>query len=287
MAISGKIIRSQLALLRPLTTNASLEAPEGGRLWNDSWCAMSKLQLTGKTGSCTVTAVGVAGDFFLFHPLPLCSGSYLTADDYMGDRVVLDEQAAWALFGGSNVAGMDVECGGRPYPIAGVVSREKDFATKRACEDMAVVYMSMDAFQALTQASICTYEIVMPDPISGYAKNLVTEKFPVGDGLIVQNTGRYSLKNLWTVLREFGVRSMNTHAVIYPYWENAARMTEDHAALALTLCVLFALFPAVMVVYVAVRLAKKTAVAAAEAAAEAIEEKVEENREKHYIRTGI
>ena len=30
---------------------------------------------------------------------------------------------------------------------------------------------------------------------------------------------------------------MNTHAVIYPYWENAARLTEDYAALFLLLAI--------------------------------------------------
>ena len=285
--VSEDSIRSFRQEMMQELTNASLETPEGGRLWNDCWCAMSKLELTGKSGSCTVTAIGVAGDFFLFHPLPLRSGSYLTSEDYMGDRIVLDEQASWALFGGENVAGMDVDCGGRPYPVAGVVAREKDFATKRACEDMAIAYMSMDAFRQLTQSAICSYEVVMPEPITGFAKKVVSEKFPVGDGIVVQNTNRYSLKNLYQVLRDFGVRSMNTHAVIYPYWENAARLTEDHAAMSLLLCILFALIPAVMVVYVSVRLIKKTAVTAAEAAAEAIEEKVEENKEKHYVRTGI
>ncbi len=274
------------AMARALN-DASLEAPENGRLWDDAFCAFAKLELSGPGGTCSVTAVGVGGDFFLFHPLHLRAGSYLTADDYMADRLVLDEQSAWALFGGLDVAGMGVQCGTREYPVAGVVARETDFATRRACTDVAMVYMSYDALKALTEAQIQSYEVVMPEPISGFAMSVMRDHFPVGDGVLVDNTRRYSLKNLWTVLKDFGVRSMNTHAVIYPYWENAARMTEDHAALALLLCVLFGLFPVVSFVVVTVKYLKMGVTAAAESAAEAIEERVEEEKEKHYVRTGI
>lgn len=82
----------------------------------------------------TVTAVGAGGNYFLFHPLTLLSGGYISDEDYMADRVVLDAQTAFNLFGSSDVAGMEVTINGRTFPIAGVVQSESDFATNaRPC----------------------------------------------------------------------------------------------------------------------------------------------------------
>ena len=59
----------------------------------------------------------------------------------------------------------------------------------------------------------------MPDPISGYALSVIKDKFPLGDGVAVENSNRYSALSLAKVALAYGERSMNTHAVIYPYWE--------------------------------------------------------------------
>lgn len=274
----------------------SMEAPEGGSLYTDAYSGQTSLSVSSASGSSTVTAIGVGGDFFLFHPLPLRSGSYLTGEDYMADRVVLDEQTAWALFGSSDAAGMEVTINGVTYPVAGVVAREDDHASRAAltAEDAqnaktatALVFMSYEALNNISETPIDCYEIVLPDPVSGYGKKLVSDNFSAGNGAIVQNTDRYSVPRLWTVLTGFGTRVMSRQGVIYPYWENAARMTETYAALYLLLGVLFALMPVVCLVIVLVKLVKREVQRAAYSAAHAIEEKVEENKRKHYVKGGI
>ena len=120
----------------------------------------------------------------------------------MADRVVLDAQTAFNLFGSSDVAGMEVTINGRTFPIAGVVQSESDFATNAALAagneasgdtsgsstSTAMIYMSYSALNAMAELPIDCYEIVLPDPVSGFAKKLMTEKFPIGSGAIVQNT---------------------------------------------------------------------------------------------------
>ena len=115
----------------------------------------------------------MGGDFFLFHPLTLRSGSYLTANDYMNDRVLLDEELAWALFGSYDVAGMSIQIGERTYPVAGVVHREDDFASKKAYQDGPGMFMSYDALNAISETKLSAYELVMPDMISGFAESIV------------------------------------------------------------------------------------------------------------------
>lgn len=94
-----------------------MEAPEGGSLYTDAYSGRTSLSVSGKSpGSVTVTAVGAGGNYFLFHPLTLLSGGYISDEDYMADRVVLDAQTAFNLFGSSDVAGMEVTINGRTSP---------------------------------------------------------------------------------------------------------------------------------------------------------------------------
>ena len=168
-------------------------ADTSARLYADAYSGSTQLSVSGKSpGSVTVTAIGVGGDYFLFHPLQLLSGGYVSDEDYMADRVVLDAQTAFNLFGSSDVAGMEVTINGKTFPIAGVVKSEDDFATAAALDagaeassdptgvqsaSKAMIYMSYAALNAMAELPIDCYEIVLPDPVSGFAKGLVADNF--------------------------------------------------------------------------------------------------------------
>lgn len=287
----GKLEQSEIESFRrsldQKLIDASLEAPEGASLYDDAYSGVTTVSVTSGKTSLSVKTVGVGGDFFLFHPMQLRAGSYLTADDYMNDRVLLDEELAWALFGSYDVAGMSIQIGERTYPVAGVVHREDDFASARAYQDGAGMFMSYEALNAISETKLSCYEIVMPDMISGFAENTVSETFPVGNGVVVENTGRYSFLSLVKILGSYGERSMNTKGVIYPYWENAARLTEDYAALLLLLTVLTGVFPAVYAGVFAVRTLRRLVKTAASAAGRRLEAQIERQKEKRYVRKGI
>ena len=68
---------------------ASLTAPEGGSLYDDAWSGKATLSIDGQRGSVSVKTLGVGGDFFLFHPLVLRSGAYLSAKDFMPGQSVI------------------------------------------------------------------------------------------------------------------------------------------------------------------------------------------------------
>lgn len=252
-----EILQFRRTLEQKLVEN-SLEAPQGGSLYADAWSASATLTVTGDHGSAQVATIGVGGNFFLFHPLTLRSGSYLSEDDLMQDRVVLDETLAWTLFGSSDVAGMTVYINQKPYYVAGVVHREDDPASSRAYRDNAGMFLSYDAFYALTGQNVTCYEIVLPNPISGFGLGLVEESFSVGTGVIVENSTRYSMGNLLQVVADYGLRSMGHNGVVYPYWENAVRLTEDWLAAILVVMGLCIICPAVTLLVEAIRAAVKT-----------------------------
>jgi len=242
---------SVLLFRRSLDTalvNASIDTPQGRILYTDAWSAEYTVSLVDSRGfpvSANATAIG--GDFFLFHPYFLKSGSYLSPNDVMHDRVILDEELAWRLFGSSNLEGFEVLINARPFQVAGVISRESDTASTKAYTAGAGLFMTLEALAELTETeiNITCYEIVMPNPITGFALKTMTDQIPSTDVKIIENSARYSMSNSFEIIRSFGERSMRTYPITYPYWENAARYTEDWLALILILSFLFITFPAI------------------------------------------
>ena len=268
----------------------SLEAPENGSLTIDAYCGFAGVTVSSEntTGS-SVKAAGVGGDFFYFHPLTLLGGSYIRSDDLMDDLVVLDEETAWRLFGGTDLAGLTMYINDKPFVVAGVVARETDFATQKAYTGDGGVYMSYSALSRLVEtASITCYEIVMPNPIRNFAKGIL-EDFPADGGDLVENSSRYEFSHLLEVAKNFAERSMRLNGVIYPYWENAVRLTEDYAALLAVLSIVFAVCPAVTVLVLGIRQIRRTyrfvKAKVPEKVEAAVEKRREERLERQYEKT--
>ena len=239
-------------------------------LYLDAWSAFTVARVSNgrRVGDTQLVAVG--GNFFDFHPLRLVSGSYIQPGDVMDDRVLLDRETAWLLFGASDVAGMGFSLNGSPVVVAGVYEHEKDAFSKSAYGDDMRVYMSYSALRRLgvtdgTSAGgtekdtprIDCYELVMAEPVKGFAYSSVTEKFPIKEAGIVENTYRFEPERLFKLVKNASTRSMQRGVVYIPYWENAARAAEDRAALWLMLGAITGVFPIALLFYALIRSAVK------------------------------
>ncbi len=228
----------------------------GARLWADAYSASGRISLSNDRASLSADAIGIGGDFFLFHPLKLLDGSYFSEDNLNQDHCILDEDAAWQLFGSNQVAGMTVMVGGVPHIVAGVIEREDGRLSKAAGLDGTLVYVSWHTLETLGQSNgINHYEIVMPNPVKNYAFNYVRDHIGVAEDSVdlVENTGRFDLLKRFRTITQFGTRSMNRKAIIYPYWENVARGYEDIIALITLFAALFLAYPTVLAAILAVR----------------------------------
>lgn len=252
---------------------AAVDIDTDAKLFNDAWCTFGKVNVSSEQGKGEVYAIAVGGSFFEFHPLRLLSGSYITEADFTHDRVLLDEDTAWLLFGGTQLQGMSFKINGVPFVVAGVIEREDDAVSKKAYTSGMGIYMSYDAYMALDETAaalmgtgestqpdggaqtdtqsgdkgISCYELVLAEPVKGFTYSLVSEKFPIGGGEIVDNGSRYDALRLLKLAGKFGSRSMQTQGVVYPYWENAARCTEDWSMALLIIAILAGIMPAVTV----------------------------------------
>ena len=223
----------------------------GARLWADAYSADGKITISSDKSSVQADAIGIGGDFFLFHPLKLLSGAYFSGNDLNQDYCVIDQDAAWQLFGSNDVAGMTVYIGGIPHIVTGVVQREDGRLTEAAGLDSTLVYVSYQTLSELgTNNGINHYEIVMPEPVSDFAYNYVKEKLGSAEKEteVVENTSRYCFLSRLKLIPQFGTRSMNGKAIIYPYWENVARGYEDILVVVTLFELLFLLYAMILAI---------------------------------------
>lgn len=222
------------------------------RLVVDGYSAMGKVTVLSEKGKLTdVDAIGIGGDYFLFHPVKLLSGGYFTGEDLMQDSIILDTEGAWQLFGSNDIVGKSVMIGGVPHYVTGVIERDGSKFAKSAGLNKTTVYLSDDSLQAYgTTAGIRNYEVLAPNPVRHFVYNAVKDQLGVAedDMVVVENTTRFKVESLIPVILEFGTRSMQNAAIRFPFWENVARGYEDVCALILIFQFLFLLIPGTILI---------------------------------------
>lgn len=244
----------------------SESANVNARLWADAYSTSGKLNLAGKSGKMEVNAIGAGGDFFLFHPLQLINGGYFSGSDLMQDHIIIDEDIAWQLFGSNDVVGQQITIDGIPHLVSGVIKRDSGRLNDHAGNGNSIAYVSYETMKKHLEsegqsAVISHFEVVMPSPVSKFAYDIVKDKIGIDEAEmeIVENTTRYQLLPLLQIIGDFGMRSMNGKAIIYPYWENIARGYEDILALLLVFRILFLLYPIVLlIIFIIVRWKRRT-----------------------------
>ena len=230
------------------------------RLWIDAVSRQGQVSLKSKMGQVEIDAVGTKGEFFLFHPLQLVSGSYISERNLMKDGVMIDEETAWQLFGSSDVAGQQVELQGVPHIVVGVYKRPQGRIQEAAGLKEPLCFLGIDSLEQYGSArGGYFYEIVLPNPIKGFALSTMNTVLGAENTQVklVENTTRYQTLSLLKVLQSFGIRSMTSESIVYPYWENVARGYEDIFALILLIKILLLIYPLFFTVAVLVRLYKK------------------------------
>ena len=170
------------------------------RSWIDAYSGHTFEELRRDATTVKANVYTVGGDFFMIHPIPLESGSYLDMDNPDVNQIVLDADVAWTLYGSSDVVGKKVWIGATVFTVIGVVKGAETDLDKQAQGEYYSVYVPMKAFQqkssssvksaetpdegdkALTDNSssgpgtkVVCYEVVMPNPIENYALNAVAE----------------------------------------------------------------------------------------------------------------
>lgn len=277
-AIGAESITEVRSVIQQKLIEASY-APDSvtGRLWIDSYMAGTKDSVTkqseiGASGVDSVNILGVGGDFFYFHPMNVISGSTFADKDISQDRVLLDEETAWALYGATDIAGKTVDIAGRPFVISGVYRAGEDKSEKLAKGNESYIFIDYDTFHDMYEnKSIFCYEATLPNPVSGFALLTVKEAFGeaeedmYADDVIpgfsskeyVDNTSRFETLRLLKKLFYMPRILMRTTQVSYPYWENSIRALEWKLEIVLLIEIICLILPIVTICILAVILGRQ------------------------------
>ena len=218
---------------------------ENVRVWIDGYSGECQTSVRRDTNELSVTAVGVGGDFFQFHPYPLLSGSYISESDMNHDRIVVDRGFAWAMFGSNDIVGMQIWMDNTIYTIVGVVAVDEEKVSQTAYGNGNRIYFLYDQLKKQQEGlKITCYEAVLPNPITNYASGVVKSAFDLPeeeeDTLqkndnplnfnnieVLENSNRFQFLSLYKKIKSRKFRSMRTNSIMYPHWENVARVVED------------------------------------------------------------
>lgn len=257
-------IRGSLA--EALSKESLNESKGNARVWIDAYSGECQTAVRKDSNTLSVTAVGVGGDFFHFHPIPLLSGGYISDEDLNRDRVVVDENFAWAMFGSNDIVGMQIWMNDTIYTVAGVVEVDKDSLYRMAYGNGNRIYMFYDMLKSQQDSlKITCYEAILPNPISNYAyyalrtacgleegeaETIQTEKNPLNfdDIEVVENSNRYNWMKMLTNFKNRKLRAMRTNPVGYPFWENLARVEENHQENILVIRILLLVCPCICII---------------------------------------
>ena len=241
------IRRSLVASLEEAALGSTNE--NGGRNWLDAYSSQGTCMISSNRANMNVRVFGVGGDFFQFHPLTLLDGNYFDATDENEDGIILDELVAWQLFGSNHVSGMEIEINGTAYPVRGVVRSDKGFFSEAVEEEKASIYISFAVFEQLYSGNVTieSYEVLTANPVKDFAKEALVKALGMDESQyeLVEVSARFDLLQRIDVIKNFGIRSMNTKNIVFPYWENRAKGYEDISALFLVLEIIAMAYPVI------------------------------------------
>ncbi len=176
----------------------------------------------GATNGVSCTATVYMGDYFLFHRIPLREGAYPSDNAVITDTVILDEDAAWQLFGSAHdVTGMEVEINGNIYTIIGVSERASGVYTKTYGGKPRIYIAGNSAGFRNEDIKYTTFDVMMPDPITKFAENAVSGAVGSSDAVIKNIDTRFdgsSLKEMLDGTVKLITDSTDTE---YPFTEKA------------------------------------------------------------------
>lgn len=254
------------SVMETLSKDSLNESNGASRVWIDAYSGECSAEFRKDNNTLSVTAVGIGGDFFQFHPIPLLSGSYISEEDLNQDRIVVDENFAWAMFGSNDIVGMQLWLGNHIYTIAGVTAVDEDTLYRTAYGDSNRVYMSYSQLkQQQENLMITCYEAVMPNPISNYAyytlrtacgieeeeeESVQKTENPLDfeDIQVIENSNRFDTVKLLEGLKNRKLQVMRPNSVGYPVWENLARVEVQRQQNLLVLRLLLLVCPFVCLV---------------------------------------
>lgn len=230
-AFSLQQVESSARSIDAALLEASMASPENGSIWTYGYFTESMVTVTGPKATAPLRTMAVGGNFFTFHPLEFRYGAPFVYDRSLPDGIVLDEDAAWKIFGAIDVVGMTVQIGGRDMTVTGIVRHQRTTdGYRKAYGEIPRMYMSYYGYEAIfgQDSNITTLEVTLPNPVKSFAKNLFDTAVRINEDTMAvrENTERYTILNRFARMKELPFMGMRGDRIVYPYFENELQVTD-------------------------------------------------------------
>ena len=163
-----------------------------------------------------------------------------------------------------------------------MVAQPDDRFTRAVSEAGPTMYMDFENRALAGADGVLCYEVVLPEPVKGFARSVAEDPF-AKQGLVVENTGRFSFGASMQRLRSIGKLGTRTTAVTFPVWENAAVAAETSCALLRFAALLCLVWPAVLAI-AALRLLLRFAAQKLKSGGRTAKEALLDRRDAHRMR---
>lgn len=182
-----------------------------------------------RRSNCTATVY--SGDYFKFRNIPLTEGTYPTDSETVSDAILIDELAAWQLFGThTGVTGMEICLGNNIYVVSGV-TKALGGIYKEVYGEYPRVYLRSDSASLRRTDNVFTvFEAMLPDPITNYAENTMKTALQSYDPIIRNIDKRFGGESLDAMNKTADKLIIDSSKTEYPFTEKAMLLLTLDAA---------------------------------------------------------
>lgn len=173
----------------------------------------------------------VSEGFFLLHSFPMVSGG-VGSFAQNGDEAVLNEAAAFALFGSFDCVGESIRIDRLGWRVIAVIKEPEGSANRVAYGGTARIWLPIrDA------SDVSFYEAILPEYYNGFAAQTLERAIGAAT---TTSTGRFRLPQLWKKAKAF-FQMPPAGQPDLPPWEQAARLAERKLCLLLGIILILAI----------------------------------------------
>lgn len=233
------IMQLRNKLTEQLSNSPSLELEEKKNIFWDAYEGTEQIEVSYQNHFQQANALFVGGHYFEFHNMSFLSGGKFSEEDLVRDKAVISEELSFALFGSGNSVGKTIWIQEKGILICGVVKEKKDWVSKLADTDTKKIYLPYEQAEQLgLQLPLTSYEILLPEPLEGFARKTVEDVLSVNsyereasmqekEISILEETTRFSLMKLLQTGWKFHERTMKKVPIAFPDWENKRIIVEN------------------------------------------------------------
>lgn len=216
---------------------------DSDKVFLDAYSAADWIQISNENNYIDCHAIFIGGNYFDFHNTAFLSGSKFSADDLMQDKAVISETLAFQLFGSNDCIGKILWMNDNAFVVNGVVADGDSFIKRQVGEAKEKIYLSYEMMsQAGCDKSVISYEIILPEPIHGFAQKTVEEALQIdfynrkadllkNEMQIRSESNRFQIGSLIKAAFKLNDRAVRTIPLQFPDWENERIIVENYIIL--------------------------------------------------------